>query len=250
MVKVFLANVGVNRSDEKRGMMSPLFPNNTFEFIPIKEENKIVGENIPTYLTIKAFNSNNSLARYLPEKVHKYRVHNDPEFVTFTYGDVTHNSRSYNLLKIQKNDYLFFLARLTPYRENLFHKSEGNFFLIGYFLIEGIYRTEQDIYDNVQKIQENAHYKRYQYNYEEIGSFLILKGDTNKSRRFIHPIRVDRSFCDNFLLDAQGRPYNWKENPKLENQRIGSYTRTIRAVLDSQVNLKKLQSFLNYIESK
>lgn len=76
----------------------------------------------------------NGINYIFTKKIHNYRVHNDPELETYTYGDLTTNIRSRNLLAIQKNDCLFFLAGLTPYRIGLFLKSEGNFFLIGYFL--------------------------------------------------------------------------------------------------------------------
>jgi len=248
MTKVYLANVGVNRSDEKRGMMSPLFQDNTFEFVPIKENKMIKGDDIPTYKMLKAYNSNSSLANYLPEKIHNYYAHNDPEFDTFTYGDVTKNSRSRNLLKIEKNDYLFFLARLTPYRNDKYIKSEGNFYLIGFFQIEGLYQTKQELEENEAKIKENAHYKKYILNYEEVGSFFIVKGDIKKSKRYKKPVRVDRTFCSNFLTDIYGRDYKWKDDSKFDNQVIGSYTRTIRSIVDSKRNPEKFQKFLSKLE--
>lgn len=248
MTKVYLANVGVNRSDEKRGMMSPLFQDNTFEFIPIKESKEVRGEKIPTYKILKAFNSNSSLADYLPEKIHSYYAHNDPEFDTFTYGDVIKNSRSRNLLKIEKDDYIFFLARLTPYKNGRYTKIEGNFYFIGFFQVEGLYQTKQELEENEEKIKENAHYKRYRLNFEKVGSFFILKGDIEKSKRFKHPIRVDRSFCDIFLTDVYGRAFKWKDDSKFDNQVIGSYTRTIRSVLDSERNPENFHKFFSYLE--
>ena len=250
MTKIYLANVGVNRSDEKRGMMNPLFEDNTFEFIPIKENKRVKGNIIPTYETLKAYNSDLPLANYLPEKIHNYYAHNDPEFITFTYGDMTKNSRSRNLLKIEKDDYLFFLVRLTPYRNNQYIKLEGNFYLIGFFQIEGIYKTEQKIEENSEKLKENAHYKKYITDYEEIDSSFIIKGDIKKSKRFKYPIRVDRSFCNKFLTDIDGREYKWKNDLKFDNQVIGSYTRTIRSILDSEKEPEKFQKFISYIEER
>ncbi|GAH85242.1 unnamed protein product, partial [marine sediment metagenome] len=111
--QIFIANVGVNTS---YGIMSPIFEDSSFEFIPIKEEKSIIGPNILTYEDLKCFNSNDKLIKYLPERRHdiisKQRVHNDPEFDTFTYGDVIDSSKpkSSNLSLIKKGDYLFFIA--------------------------------------------------------------------------------------------------------------------------------------------
>lgn len=45
ITKIFIANVGVNTNYEnKYGIKSPIFSNGTFEFIPIKESDKIKGE--------------------------------------------------------------------------------------------------------------------------------------------------------------------------------------------------------------
>jgi len=250
MTKIYLANVGVNRSDEKRGMMSPLFEDNTFEFIPIKENKEVKGKDIPKYKMLKSYNSNSSIADYLPEKIHDYYAHNDPEFVTFTYGDMTKNSRSRNLLQIEKDDYLFFLARLTPYSNGKYIKSKGNFYLIGYFQVEGLYKTEQELNENSEKIKENAHYKKYRLKYEEVGSLFIIKGEIKKSKRLKYPIRVDRVFCNNFLTDVYGRSFKWKNDSKFDNQVIGSYTRTIRPILDSEKDSKKFYEFLNYLENR
>ncbi len=250
MTKVYLANVGVNRSDEKRGMMSPLFQDNTFEFIPIKENKEIKGKDIPTYKMLKSYNSNSSLADYLPEKIHSYYAHNDPEFATFTYGDMIKNSRSRNLLQIEKDDYLFFLARLTPYRNDKYIKSEGNFYLIGYFQIEGLYKTKQELNENSEKIKENAHYKKYRLNFEKVESFFIIKGDIKRSKRFKYPVRVDRAFSNNFLTDVYGRAYKWKNDSKFDNQVIGSYTRTIRSVLDSEKNPEKFHGFYDFLKRR
>ena len=163
---------------------------------------------------------------------------------------MTTNSRSRNLLKIEKDDYLFFLARLTPYRNNKYIKSEGNFYLIGYFLIKGIYKTEKEIVENSEKVKENAHYKKYKLNFEEFESSFIIKGDIEKSRRYKYPIRVDRDFCNNFLTDSAGREYKWKSDSKFDNQVIGSYTRTVRSILDSKKDSEKFNAFLSYITER
>ena len=40
-MKLYVVNVGVNTADAgKRGLRSPMFPDGTFEFVPIKEESR------------------------------------------------------------------------------------------------------------------------------------------------------------------------------------------------------------------
>jgi len=250
MVKIYLANVGLNRSDEKRRMISPLLSDGTFEFIPIKESSKHISTNILTYKQIKAFNSDKTLAEYLPTKVQNYYAHNDPEFVNFTYGDLTKKGKSSNLLNVKKNDYLFFLARLTPYINNEFKKTKGGFYIIGYLFVEGLYRTENEIKENINKIKYNAHYLRFINKTEKIGDFFIIKGNASKSKRFIKPIEVNRQFCNKYFLDAQGNPISWNGKFKTDNQIIGSYTRTIRAILNSEKYPNKTMQFLNFIKNR
>jgi len=111
-----------------------------------------------------------------------------------------------------------------------------------------LYQTKQELEENEEKIRGNAHYKKFCLNYEEAGSFFIVKGGTKKSKRYKNPVRVDRAFCNNFLTDIQGRAFNWKDESKFDNQVIGSYTRTIRSILDSERNPGKFQKFLSKLE--
>lgn len=247
MTKIYIANVGVNRSDEKRGLMSPIFPDNTFEFIPIKEPKSYIGTNYTTYQDVKCYNTDNSLSSYIPKKIHTYRAHNDPEFVTFTYGDLIKNARSANLKNIFKGDFLFFLARLTPYREGYFLKDYGAFYFIGYFQINGIYTSEESISKNLNILKNNAHYHRYKAHFDRIGELLILKGDENNSIRFKFAIPIDKNFCDKFLKDAHGKPFDWKPEKHTINQRIGSYTRTIRNYINQNLQPELWNYFWNFI---
>ena len=73
-----------------------------------------------------------------------------------------------------------------------------------------------------------------------------VKGDVKQSKRFIKPVRVSRSFCDRFFLDSKGQLFHWHDK-KTENQTIGSYTRTIRAILDAEKYPKRTVMFLEYI---
>jgi len=233
MARIFIANVGVNSFYQRKyRIMSPIFTNGSFEFISIKERSNIIGNTIPTYSKIKCVNSIHKLSYYLPKKVKTYRVHDDPEFMTFTYGDSTKNSRSANLKYIRSGDYLFFLARLVTFENSNFYHKKGSFYLIGYLKVEDIFISEEDINENRLLLKNNAHFKRYELGYENIGEFIIIKGSEKESQRFKKAVPVNKKFCDEVLRTKEGKMFNWKKGTEI--QRIGSYTRTIRTFIDEK----------------
>ena len=246
MAKIYIINVGTNTSDENIGIMSPLFvKENTFEFVSFWQKNGLI-----RYSDIKCFNSENSISTYLPEGVHSYYTHNDPEFETFTYGDLPEkNPRAANLKNAVIGDFLFFLARLVPYKDGEFESpKKGAFYLIGFLKVEEIYKTESNFIENESKIKNNAHYKRYlalgEFT-EDVGR--IFKGNLQESVRFKHPVLVNKNFCDKFLRDINDNLFDWDEKKGTELQRIGSYTRAIRAFIDENNNPELWRAFWKYI---
>jgi hypothetical protein len=86
-LQVCLVNVGVNSEDKRRGLMSPLFDNGEFEFVPIAEDPPFAKcELIRTYEEMHSF-SQNQFSEFVPERMLTSKVHNDPEFENFTFGD-------------------------------------------------------------------------------------------------------------------------------------------------------------------
>ena len=239
VTKIYIANVGVNAHHKsKYGLISPIFENGTFEFIPIKENSKISGEHILKYRDLKCSISNDKLIKYFPknkrEKLVNLAVHYDPEFETFTYGDIIDpkNPRSSNLQNIEKGDFLFFIASLTKYREGYFLRDSAAFYFIGYLEVVMLIIEEKDLLAYKNDISNNAHYRWYIDNLTEVGDFLIVKG-SEKSKRFKYSFRITREFCDSCLRDKVGKKFNWRPN-QTENQIIGSYTRTVRDFIDSE----------------
>ncbi|MDI6807351.1 MAG: hypothetical protein QMD14_06155, partial [Candidatus Aenigmarchaeota archaeon] len=105
--RIFIINVGVNASHGK--LKSPIFEDGSFVFVPIPERRNPTCTLLPTYRSLFA----NAL-EYIPESYYDVRVHSDPEFETFTYGDYPTKKPRAALLKcIEKGDFLFFLARLV-----------------------------------------------------------------------------------------------------------------------------------------
>ena len=246
--------MGVNAQHKsKYGLISPIFENGTFEFIPIKEYSKISGDHILKYRDLTCFNSDDELVKYFPknqrEKLANLSVHYDPEFETFTYGDIIDpkNPRSSNLQNIEKGDFLFFIAILSKYREGNFLKGSAAFYFIGYLEVSTLIIEETDLLAYKNDISNNAHYRWYSDNLTEVSKFLIVKGSDN-SKRFEYPFRITRKFCDSCLRDKLGNKFNWRPN-QTENQIIGSYTRTVRDFINSKKDAELWNNFWGLIKS-
>lgn len=241
--KIYIANVGVNKSKNSRGLMSPIFGNSTFEFIPIPLC-------YPSfYRDLKCFNSDDSLTKYFPkgkEYLADYRVHDDPEFETYTYGDLPKNPRGSNLQNIQEGDFLFFIANLTRYENKKYFKKDFSFYFIGFFEIEKIIKNKIDIELNSERIKNNAHYKRYIEDNEKEINFFIIASSKN-SRRFKKAFEVTKEFCDSCLRMKDGTKFNWDRH-KTEIQCIGSSTRTARCHIGEKKDKERWNNFWNEID--
>jgi len=99
-------NVGANTNEP--GFRGPLFPDGTFEYIPIPEA-KPTAESVPTYADL-------SLETDVSEVADR-PVHFDPEFPEsggerYTYGD-EHGIKAGPLSELSAGEYLFFYATLS-----------------------------------------------------------------------------------------------------------------------------------------
>jgi hypothetical protein len=191
------------------------------------------------------------------------RTHNDPEFVTFTYGDFpTTVPRASNLQRLECEDQLFFLARLVRWSKGNF-TSEAGFYLIGFLDIEHVY-DELELSGMVQsrrfgsdfeKIRRNGH-MIHARDYPEVwlresSSSWVFKG-SDKSKRFRYAVPFDRALAEEIMLDARGNELKWPEN-QTELQRIGSYTRSCR-IIENQDRIdrlwKTIRSYSEYDSTK
>ena len=136
MRRIFIINVGVNASHGS--LRSPIFSDGTFEFLPIPESRDSKRGCPECTLLPRYLDLFREKLLYLPRKSYNLRVHNDPEFETFTYGDYpTRFPRASNLRYIVKGDYLFFLARMVEWKNGSFSGTAG-FYLVGFFDIEDV----------------------------------------------------------------------------------------------------------------
>jgi len=129
-MKVALVRVGIDTG--AGGIHGPLLDDRAFEYIPIPDRFRKHG--------VSSLNYGNAVGRhgkrlveYFPQgwqaKAAKTRIHYDPEFETFTYGDPTPPKRGLRLLK--KGDLLVFYAGLRPWPDG----GEPHLYIIGYFQV-------------------------------------------------------------------------------------------------------------------
>ena len=218
-MRVYLANVGAN---SKHGFASPLFEDGSFEFIPIRESD---GQTSGVrYSDLRSHNDpGRDLLRHVPPHLHRAVCHNDPEFETLTYGDSGDNPKSSSLTRIQPGDALLFLARLERWRDGERTKDFG-FYLIGGLSADyAEFVTPQSA--GRDRFAKNAHAIRGDE------SFFGVAG-SSRSRRFRRAVPLNRDICGEVFRAANGAPWRWG---KSDLATIGSYTRSIRQMLDTGI---------------
>ncbi len=228
-MRIYLANVGANTSAEHSGLISPLFDDGTFEFLPIPEGDRNLDRyaNTVHYRDLRSRSEpNRDLLRYVPERLWNAACHNDPEFETLTYGD-TGKGRAANLNHMKIGDVLLFLARLVPRAAG----KESGFYLVGGISVDSVAGnvTQPLTGQAAQRFARNAHVIRARCTGIWDGFWVF--GGSSRSRRFERAVPVTREICEQAFKDKDGKPWNWSR--QTETATIGSYTRTCRCMLDT-----------------
>ncbi|MHA2143366.1 MAG: Nmad3 family putative nucleotide modification protein [Candidatus Thorarchaeota archaeon] len=216
--RVVIINVGMSTAD---GIPGPLLRNNRFRFIPIPDDDSEI--RLPTYDEL-------GLAKYAPHP--HWRVHNDPEFETLTYGDKRFtkngklNIRVANALKLRQEDFLFFFASLSTEEHRERGKTTG-MFLIGYFEIEEILPYNKA--KSSPLVRNNAHRLR-----RNDTGYWIWKG-TPLSVLLKHAVPMNRKNLDTYLRTGAGDKLPWNSTDKNGRKRtplevINSATRASRRI--------------------
>jgi hypothetical protein len=124
-MKALLLRVGI---DKGYGALSPVFADNSYRYIPIyyKDKKERESKEKRSYRDIH-------LDGYLPSSLHDKKIHLDPEFETFTYGDPGWIKRG-SLLKLCRGDLLVFYLG-GKYLEG---DAEEGCFVVGYFVVETV----------------------------------------------------------------------------------------------------------------
>ncbi|EKF84808.1 hypothetical protein [Methanobacterium formicicum] len=205
-MKAMLLRVGIDKSSD--GVLAPIFPDGSFEYIPLSEKDETSTEN-RTYTDLTG-EKGKPLSDYLPTRVADRKVHLDPEFKTFTYGDV--GRKADYLLKLNPGDILAFYAGFTPYMKSEYPEA---LYIIGYFTvgeiidfhkITGSYRTNDSHKSStieIKRIQEqypnNSHPKRV----SDIHDMVLVVGDPEQSKILEKAILISQK-----KLNKIGRYYH------------------------------------------
>jgi hypothetical protein len=191
-MKGLLLRVGIDKGSG--GCLAPIFENGLFEYIPIPEiwptsETKV-------YATMEGEITGIPIVNFeIPKEKFRYaQPHDDPDFISFTYGDPTEPKRN-QLSNLKPGNLLIFYAGLKPYdRLKLKPKKGGKsrLYVIGYFDVEKVYDFKRIMdYDSVfKKMPNNAHSKRY-FRLKELNvkylddKLVIVKGKSGSSERLL-----------------------------------------------------------------
>ena len=233
--RIFIINVGANTSHRQQ---SPLFNDRTFEFIPIPGGHD---EGL-TYADLRQFNDPDMplFDRFADSAISpSKKVHNDPEFATFTYGD--NLRKKGGLRQLQAGDFLFFLARLVPYAARQFDEKNARFALIGYLEIEERFDNPDDLMFTSPALNKNAHVMRWVNNPASFTDYAVFKGSIN-SRRFHTAVPFDRKFVEHIPILKKNRTA-WKWGKQTDLGVIGSNTRAVRMHIDPKKDKKRAKRF-------
>ncbi|WP_429222889.1 hypothetical protein [Methanobacterium oryzae] len=229
-----LLRIGIDKGTD--GCLAPIFKDSSFEYIPLSETDIKSTEN-RTYRDIIGKNGK-PLSFYLPDRVKDRKMHFDPEFNTFTYGD--QGSKRNYLLKLEKSDLLVFYAGLTPFNHEILDEA---LYIIGYFTVENVIDFNKLRKDEIEKYCKiyfnNAHIKRNFF----FDNFVIVTGDKDKSKLIDKAILISEK-----KLNRIGRQYHIvsRKMEKLLGIR-GSIQRSIPPrFIENKKNLDNLLKLLNY----
>jgi hypothetical protein len=152
---ILLLRVGIDSGCG--GTLGPIFPDGTFEYVPIPESPQYVSPRSMYYRDLAARHGG-TLAQYVPPRYREAAAHYDPEFETFTYGDPTRNKRG-QLLRLDDGDFLIFYAGLRPVGSH----SASRLYIIGYFTVasvESVLPAHPWPPTDASHFQGNAHLRR------------------------------------------------------------------------------------------
>ena len=148
-VNVLLIHVGADIKNP--GVVGPIFPDGSFEFIPI---NNFYGHETLTYADFPARNKRfgETLGDFLPSNVARLNPHIDPDFVGYTYGEPNNpEPRPRVLQMLSLGDFLFFISSLAPHdsaayqaRDSMlrpYQRGRKDKYVIGFFKVKGVVRV-------------------------------------------------------------------------------------------------------------
>jgi len=193
-MKAMLLRVGIDKSSD--GVLAPIFQDGSFEYIPLSESDEKSCER-RTYHDITGIKGK-LLSSYLPPGVADRKVHLDPEFITFTYGDV--GRKAGYLLKLEPGDLLVFYAGLTPQQES---EHPEALYMIAYFTVKEIMDFKKYSLNQIQNIQKQYPENSHPLRGSGVNEMVLVVGDPEKSELLEKAILISEK-----KLNKIGRSYH------------------------------------------
>lgn len=203
-MKGLLLRVGIDKG--VGGCLAPIFKDGSFEFIPIPERRATAETRL--YENMIGINTGKRIIDIVSPKLKYCHPHFDPEFDTFTYGDVSEPKHT-QLAELEPNDLLIFYAGLQKKK----CKEKPLLYVIGYFCVEKVYdfKKANNYEDIFSKLRNNAHAKIY-YGLKKLkvkysdNDLIIVKGNPEKSKLLKKAIKIgdEKDYIRQDLKDVFG----------------------------------------------
>jgi len=187
-----LLRVGIDKGSG--GQYAPIFESGFFEFIPIPRGKISEDARGKTYKD-RVGRTRRPLSNYLRPAIENCVIHDDPEFVTFTYGDDT--IKAHQIRKLEPDDLLVFYAGLKPWPEPFMNSPYGSgLYIVGYFTIERIIDFNDLRPGEMDLCARNAHIAE-----RTTRNLVVAKGVKDRSRLLDLAIPISQ-----IHNDRAGRP--------------------------------------------
>jgi hypothetical protein len=223
-MKAFTVNIGINTSTKPIRRSAPIYPNGTFDYVPIPWDSGITYEEIG--LTSAFFRIG------IEDKLDQ-GVHHDPEFIGFTYGTRPEDwGNVANLKKVEKGDFIVFFGSLECTEHELMGDSfpewianPRGMYLMGLFEVEGILTRDGEKFESKlgrKSYASNPHFDYFEQDSDDTS--WIFKGS---SKSCLLPVAVPVTRVEFEELFDQPLP---KKSNQSETALVSSYMRTAREV--------------------
>lgn len=195
--KALLLRIGMDRGTG--GALGPIYPDGTFEYIPIPET---IPSDCPfTYATLPGRRVS-ALANVLPARLARLCPHIDPDFDSCTYGDALPRKRQ-QLLRLAPGDLLVFYAGLVPDPP----VERPRLFVTGYFRVKRAHHlkaSDMDRADLLRSFGGTAHFLRR----ERDAELALVEGEPGECVSFAQALPLgdehDRLFSGLASFGYQG----------------------------------------------
>ena len=188
--KALLLRVGIDRGTG--GALSPVFPDGTFEYVPIPERKRT--RDRASYATLVGRHGA-PLANYLPRKLAQAHPHIDPDFKTATYGDAAPRKRR-QLSRLMPHDILVFYCGLAPFPPD----EVARLFAIGYLRVKAVHRLSARDVGTRRKLRHRLGNTAHFVCRVPDRELVLVEGYRTRSRLFRRALPLGDS-RDNLLRD-------------------------------------------------